>query len=35
MGLVGYSGKVLGSIVDIAFRKVIRFYWLQYKADAY
>jgi hypothetical protein len=28
MGFVGYSGKGLGKIVDIAFRKVIRFYWL-------
>ena len=26
MGLVEYSGKVLGNIVDIAFRNVIRFY---------
>ena len=35
MGLVGYSDKVLGNIVDIAFRDVIWFYWLQYKSDAY
>jgi len=35
MGLVEYSVKGLGNIVDIAFRNVIRFYWLQYKADAY
>ena len=32
MGLVGYSGMVLGSIVDIGFRNVIRFYSLQYNA---
>jgi hypothetical protein len=39
MGLVGYSGKGLGNIVDIAFRKLIRFHWLNYiplpKVDAY
>jgi len=39
MGLVGYSGMVLGTIVDIGFRNVIRFYFLQYyplpKVDAY
>jgi hypothetical protein len=38
MGLVGYSGKGLGNIVDIAFRDVIHFYWLNYfpvhKGDA-
>jgi len=32
MGIVGYSDKVLGNIVDIAFRNVIRFYWLKYFA---
>jgi hypothetical protein len=31
MGLFGYSGKGFGNIVDIAFRNVIRFYWLKYK----
>jgi hypothetical protein len=30
MGLVGYSGKGLGNIVDIAFRDVALFYWLKY-----
>jgi hypothetical protein len=28
MELVGYSGKMFGNIVDIAFRNVIPFYWL-------
>jgi len=32
MGLVGYSGRALENIVDIAFRNVIRFYFLQYNA---
>jgi len=30
MGLVGYSGNGLENVVDIAFRNVIRIYWLQY-----
>jgi hypothetical protein len=39
MGLVGYSGKGLGNIVDFAFGNVIRFYLLNYfplpNLDAY
>jgi len=30
VGLVGYSGKGLVNIVDIAFRNVIKFSWLIY-----
>jgi hypothetical protein len=30
MGLVGYSGKGSGNIVDKAFCNVILFYWFNY-----